>query len=150
MQPTHCRFSIACNEHHSGQFRGSASSFLFEFFAGSRPMADCTIESKYSNCDLRVSFACALPKRNDTRDTIVLGRSHAMPFESYQEWLGNWCWDAMVIRPADAVRLLRKLRRSGFHIDSGTSRLWDWWEAIEVLPQHQLRVSASSDEDSVQ
>jgi hypothetical protein len=141
MKATHCRFSIACNDHRNGSFLGNAVSFQFEFFAESKLIAGCEIDSKYCDIGMRVSFACDPHARGERSDQgiIVLGTNHAMPFRSYRAWVGNWCWDSMLISTADAVRLLHKLRRSAFHLDEACQPLWDWWESIEVAPHHQSR-----------
>lgn len=148
MKATHCRFSIACNHHHNGTFRGAANSLEFRFFANLKLIAGCQVDSKYVDAYLRVSFACGLPSARDQRgkNVVVLGTNHAIPFRSYRTWVGNWCWDSMLIAPADAVRLLRKLRRSGFSMDEGSQQLWDWWESIEVAPQHQLRIKGTPEQ----
>lgn len=149
MKATHCRLSLACNNPRNGSFLGNAVSFEFEFFSGAKLIAGCEIDSKYCDIGLRVSFACDLQSNRDVRgkDVIVLGTNHAIPFRSYQTWVGNWCWDSMLIAPDDAVRLLRKMRRSGFHLDASCQQLSDWWESIErPRPVVQQDVSEGCDD----
>lgn len=43
--------------------------------------------------------------------------------QGWQEWVGNWCWDALEIK--DVKRLLEHLRKRGFQCVQGASGFFD-------------------------
>lgn len=54
------------------------------------------------------------------------------PVHGYKYGWGNWCWDMVLMAPADAIRLLNYLREMNlFRIDSGFTKWCDRWDAGE-------------------
>lgn len=50
------------------------------------------------------------------------------PYLGSKSWVGNWCWDAVVMSPSVAADLLNHLRTEGWQATGGEvryGRLWD-------------------------
>lgn len=46
---------------------------------------------------------------------------------------GNWCWDRLFMKRAEAHRLIRYLRDSGYwQLSEAGDHFWKWWERQSV------------------
>lgn len=86
------RVAFACNHYCNGQFQGWCDAIHIDEaeFEGPR-----TTIRELSPSELRVG-RCTYRIRGG------------------QEWVGNWCWNEYVFERAEAVRLLRSLRKRGW------------------------------------
>lgn len=72
-------------------------------------------------------------------DRIRIGRRR-FPILRYSTWVGNWCWDAVLVDGNVANAIAEHVRKSGkFHPEMGVSEIWDAWESGKPL---DLRVTA--------
>lgn len=63
---------------------------------------------------------------------VRIGRCR-VPFTSYCKWVGNWCWNSVVVSAADAAKVLNHVRslthrgEAKYSIESAETRLWKVW-----------------------
>jgi hypothetical protein len=66
-------------------------------------------------------------------------------FQSYHQWYGTWCWDAVAMPKVEAARLLNYLRgqnRGEYDVwqrDAGTHKLWQRWQRGEAFAEADLK-----------
>jgi len=54
------------------------------------------------------------------------------PFMSERQWVGNWCWNAYLMKRPQALRLIAALRGAGWTCSGGDTRLCDWYERLPI------------------
>lgn len=113
---------IACNHWRNGSFRGVVTNFQFD-----RGREHIYLESPYYDAGLRMGYASE-PGSYRNGGLLVFGRRTVIKPLGYWCWVGNWCWDQVTVSDHDGMRLLRLLCRMGFKPDSGTERMWKWYE----------------------
>jgi len=91
MPETLVRLHLCVNDPANGEFSGLCREITLD---------DCellTLESPYFDRHLR----CAIE-----RTYFRLGKSHCWQHHGHQTWIGNWCWDAVLVSPACAADVL--------------------------------------------
>jgi len=59
--------------------------------------------------------------------------------EGRDKWVGNWCWDDLLVSEEDALRLLGHLRRLGhWRVSEASETIYDAWEGGEPLTLDDL------------
>lgn len=64
------------------------------------------------------------------KSAMVIGW-RVFPIEGHQEWVGNWCWDMVWMKPKYARRLIRYLAYLDASPESGPTEIWDRFEALK-------------------
>jgi len=61
-----------------------------------------------------------------------------VPFWSYRQWVGNWCWDSISVSWVEALRIINyvgKNKAGGWHMSNGPTELFDAFnERHEITP----------------
>lgn len=58
--------------------------------------------------------------------------------EHYEIWVGNWCWNRVWVKPADAARIIYYLARHNWGVDGGATALFDKFQARQVISGDEL------------
>jgi hypothetical protein len=109
--------SIACNNPDNGHFTGHFSALHY---------------GNDQDTELQHADFLRGPRVTYLGDGRVRLSRRIFEYEREKEWYGNWCWNALWMRPEEARRLLRYLRESGgWHCEGGPVRLYDWFNRLQ-------------------
>jgi len=114
---------LCVNDHRNGVFTGRCRSIS---------LADpdhLTIESPWLDSALK----CRLDY-----GVFGLGKSALWPHDGLQEWVGNWCWNAVVVEPETAAHVINFAVRRGYRPTVGAGHLWKLIEARKPVTAADL------------
>lgn len=73
---------------------------------------------------------------------VRLGR-RKFPIWSYQQWVGNWCWDQICVVPITAAGIVNLALQWGWDCHCGESVLFEQYERKEhITAEHLLAAEA--------
>lgn len=95
--------------------------------------------------DLFLSFetddpgpVCRLRFEDSTAVRVRISR-HEYPIEAYRQWVGNWCWDCVLMRPRAVARLLNDLYAAQrWTLDEGFTEWWEYWQSGQRVDEAQV------------
>lgn len=119
------RLSLCCNSPRNGVFRGRVPQLSIET-AGH----DLALESPY--------FDSALHLEIEERRFMLGRRREWMPLIARATWFGNWCWDALTVRPEIAASVVNFAVSKGYKPVVGPSKLFDLIESAGVVQAADL------------
>ena len=64
--------------------------------------------------------------------------------DGYRNWVGNWCWDRVVLKNVYLLRFLRVLMDNGWECVDGMTVLFDAWASGRVPDVAHLAVWQAS------
>ena len=115
-RPDTITLMLCVNHWRNGVFTGRCRELSIH--TPDRPSrGDCalTLESPWADRSLR----CRIGDH-----CLTLGRRHTWPHLGHTEWVGNWCWDAVTLRPRDAVQAVNFVLRMGYRPTVGLADVW--------------------------
>lgn len=115
---------IACNNPRNGTFQGYVEDVCLELPDGE----SVELNGSYS----RVRFLHENPPR------MAISGVKFVPI-SHQEWVGNWCWDAVTVNSEDARRILNALKRRRWKVDCAPEAFHARWERDGELTADEWR-----------
>jgi hypothetical protein len=122
---TPIRVQLCCNSHRNGMFRGRLSDIVF---------GDCELISLYLP-NVRIRYL------DDGKRIAIAGKKWRV--FGHREWVGNWCWNMVTMRLADAVSLLNHLRSvKGAGCEVAEESLYATWGAGKVFTVEDLAEAA--------
>jgi len=132
----HIMVMLAVNDHRNGDHVGRLRAIKFSQRGESTPLL--ALDSYYLNSDgSRVYPACSY---NQQTKRVQIG---ARRFEvmTYFNWVGNWCWDAVIVQPEVAARLFNYLcwcYHSKFSAEGGTELFGELWKTREFVTAREF------------
>lgn len=73
----------------------------------------------------------ACPRFSRLSDSRIRISRREFPVLGYKEWVGNWCWDEVLLPPSDGADLLNYLKSIGWQCEGGMSPYFEMWMAGE-------------------
>lgn len=74
---------------------------------------------------------------NRTRDKLRFGRI-LVTVSQYRNWVGNWCWSAVLVSTPDAVRMLQYAQGRGWNCEAGYTPWFEKWHHGEAITEADL------------
>lgn len=57
-----------------------------------------------------------------------LGHLSSLKVLSYSRWVGNWCWDMVVVSQKDAAKIVNYLKKRGWCCEGGWAEMDEKWD----------------------
>lgn len=112
---------FACNLAENGMFSGVCAGINVG-------VGKTTCALDLGGGEFNEEFECVGPKFEHTAVGVKLGERE-FPSQGYQEWVGNWCWNAVMMRAADVADLvIHALSLKCFAIEGASGPLCDFDE----------------------
>jgi hypothetical protein len=110
---------LACNNHRTGIHQGHVEH-----------VGLCVPGSLDRLLDLEgPQLPCGLIKADGGAALFLRLGKHPYRLIGYTEGIGNWCWDAAHLQPAEAATILNVLRAAGWHPIAGWAVAWAHWNS---------------------
>ncbi len=85
----------------------------------------------------------AMTCRLETDGKLRIG-SRKYPIIRYSTWVGNWCWDSVLVDGDVANAIAEHVRKSGkFRPEMGVIEVWEAWDAGQPIRLQQVIVTAA-------
>ena len=124
------RLQIDCNNHEDGSFNGSFA--MVELYV--RPPEEVAWTHVLS-LEGDVFHGDVVQIYDQTATLAELEIAH----EGHDKWVGNWCWDDLLVSEEDALRLLEHLRQLGhWQVTEAPESIFDGWEGDEPFDMDDL------------
>ena len=111
--------ALACNDERNGRFTGFVDAISIDRIG----LELERIGSAGARTRMRYAFA----------KHVRISR-RLFTYSAHRGWYGNWCWDAVLMRPDEVRRLLRYLRDSGAWSCTEAHRWMFRWFNREASP----------------
>lgn len=119
---------LCVNDHRNGMFNGRIMGVSLN------DSEELTLASPYLNRGLKCEV---------TDDRIRVGKSREWPIFGEHEWVGNWCWNAYAMRPADAADLINFAISKGFCTEVASEPLFEKIQRGEQVTAADLKGQAT-------
>ena len=116
--------AFSCNSTESGRFLGTFASIEFSDEAHEHLLT-------LIGPDLPI----ALEKENSIEVRVVVDRTHRYDIRNFRAWVGNWCWNACLMKTDTAIALARVCKEAGFSLDEWV----DGGPLAEVVEEFETR-----------
>jgi len=87
--------------------------------------------------DLECQYGDWSPRCTDIPGGIRFAR-RKFKATGHQNWVGNWCWDAVQMEPSEALRFANYLRELGWYCDKAETRFFDLWRLGNAIDMETM------------
>lgn len=124
---------LACNDPNNGVHTGRCDAIeILTDWQDSDPLLK--LEGAAWRCSLVADTDRVWPDGERFEGILHFGKL-SLPWRDAKSYVGNWCWDAVVVPVSDAARLIATLWQSPrWDIEEGEQSLFDAWKARTTRP----------------
>ena len=111
---------IACNDHRNGHFCGRADAFQMV------PRGSHDASMELDGPPVAIRFEREYCRRTGVNHFVRIA-NNKFAIRSHSEWVGNWCWDSVMMSRDDVRWLCRILKRKQYHCNCAPEMLYRWF-----------------------